>query len=267
VLGPFSTYTTAAARLADLVRRITATGREAVVFDHRSSAQRTDPLLASLPRSGRLDGLILVSVPVDGDLATRIRDTGLPTVLLDGQHPALSSVLTDDDLGGRIAAEHLLELGHTRMALLAERQVVTDYDSPTDRRRHAYTATIRAATGGDPVICATAHDLTAATASATALLHAPARPTAIFASNDLIAAGALRAARDLGLDVPTDLSVIGYDDGELAAALDLTSIHQPIKDANDAAVETLQQILTTPAHRRITVPVRLQRRRTTGSAP
>jgi DNA-binding LacI/PurR family transcriptional regulator len=67
--------------------------------------------------------------------------------------------------------------------------------------------------------------------------------------------------------VPTDLSVLGYDDGELAATLDLTSIHQPIGDTNDAAVHTLQQILVTTAHRRVTMPVHLRRRRTTGPAP
>jgi LacI family transcriptional regulator len=72
------------------------------------------------------------------------------------------------------------------------------------------------------------------------------RPTAVFASDDILAAGVLRAAHDLGLAVPGDVAVVGFDDGELAEALDLTTVRQPLEESGRAAMERLLQQLDKP---------------------
>jgi DNA-binding LacI/PurR family transcriptional regulator len=85
-----------------------------------------------------------------------------------------------------------------------------------------------------------------ARAAAKELLSVGDRPTAVFASDDILAAGALRAAHDLGLAVPGDVAVVGFDDGVLAEALDLTTVRQPLEESGRAAMERLLQQLDKP---------------------
>ena len=103
-----------------------------------------------------------------------------------------------------------------------------------------------------------------ALAAARDLLERPSRPTAIFAGSDVLASGALRAARDLGLDVPADLAVVGFDDGELAEPLGLTTVRQPLEESGEIATELL---LAQLEHRRrsarqTTLAVTLEQRST-----
>ncbi|HEV7626579.1 MAG TPA: substrate-binding domain-containing protein, partial [Streptomyces sp.] len=85
------------------------------------------------------------------------------------------------------------------------------------------------------------HGLRPAVAAATAWLGGDERPSAVFAGDDILAAGVLRAADALGLDVPGDLAVAGFDDSELAQAMDLTTVRQPLEESGRAATELLLQ--------------------------
>jgi LacI family transcriptional regulator, galactose operon repressor len=98
-----------------------------------------------------------------------------------------------------------------------------------------------------------------------ALLAGPEPPTAIFASSDLLAAGALRAARDLGLAVPGDCAIVGFDDSDLAEPLDLTTVHQPLEESGQIATEILLAELEHPRRsaRQTTLSVSLVERATT----
>ncbi len=248
VVGPFSAYSAAARRLAGVLSGQDDTTFEVVVFDQESSARTMSPLLASLPRTGRLDGLLIVSSPLDESLVARLRQLDLPTVLVDGRHPSLSSVRTDDVAGGAMAARHLLSRGHRRCAFMGEEQRSLAYVSPTQRRLEGYRAVLGQAHRNLPEEMTTfaGHGLPAATAAARDLLDRPDRPGAVFAAADLLAAGVLRAARQLGLRVPDDVAVIGYDDGDLAEALDLTTVRQPLEATGRLALEQLQAL----SHRR-----------------
>jgi DNA-binding LacI/PurR family transcriptional regulator len=261
VLAPFSSYPSAARRVNGVLAGAGDRPVEIVLFDQESSARSTSPLLGSLPVTGRLDGIIVVSRPLDDAVATRLRELRLPTVLLDVRHAGFDSVHTDDSEGGRLAAEHLLARGHRAFAFLGEEQRSDRYVSPSQRRLAGFRAALAEA-GHTPVVRLSPHH--PGPAPARELLSAEPRPTAVFAADDTLAAGVLRAAHELGLAVPADVAVVGFDDGELAEALDLTTVRQPLEESGRTAMELLLRRLSgTGTARQITLALELTVRRTT----
>ncbi|MGI5231649.1 LacI family DNA-binding transcriptional regulator [Actinoallomurus sp. CA-142502] len=238
VLAAFSAYRSAARRVNGVMSATGSRPLEIVLFDQESSARSASPLLASLPVTGRLDGIILVSRPLDDAVATRLRDLRLPTVLVDVRHSGFDSVHTDDEAGGRLAAGHLLSRGHARFAFLGEEQRSDRYVSPSQRRLAGFRTALAEA-GHTPVVRLARHEVGQALATARELLAAEPRPTAVFAADDTLAAGVMRAAHELGLAVPADVAVVGFDDGELAEALGLTTVRQPLEESGRAAMELL----------------------------
>ncbi|MGC5014395.1 LacI family DNA-binding transcriptional regulator [Streptosporangium sp. DT93] len=268
VIAPFTSYPSVARRLNGILRAVGDRPLEVVLFDQESAAQSSSPLLAGLPITGRLDGLVVVSLSLEEAVADRLAAARLPTVLLDVRRRGFDSVCTDDEAGGRLVAEHLLGAGHRRFGFLGEAQRSGLYVSPSQRRLAGYRDAL--AEAGRPLadgdVRLSAHDLAAARAVAVELLSGPERPSAVFAADDTLAAGVLRAARDLGLAVPGDLAVAGFDDGDLAEALDLTTVRQPLEDSGRTAMELLLRRLERPATaRQVTLELHLITRGT--SAP
>ncbi|WP_144124136.1 LacI family DNA-binding transcriptional regulator [Catellatospora sichuanensis] len=157
-----------------------------------------------------------------------------PTVELPGDVPFVGAT---NWTGGRSAARHLIELGHRRIAMISGPDRVLCCQARLDGYRSAMAAA-GLATDADLVVRT---DLTQddGRAAALNLLARPNRPTAIFAGNDLQALGVYQAARSLGLRIPTDLSVVGFDDLPIAALMDppLTTVHQPLTEMAVAATE------------------------------
>jgi len=245
VIAPYTSYPSVGRRLNGILQAVGQRSLEIVLFDQESAAQSPSPLLASLPITGRLDGLIVVSLPLDEAAAKRLTDQRLPTVLIDVRHPRFDSVHADDSIGGRLVAEHLVARGHRRFGFLGEAQKSHLYISPSQRRLAGYRMALAEAgyTLTDSNVRLTRHGVEPAFAVTKELLSVEDRPTAVFASDDALAAGALRAAHDLGLAVPDDLAVVGFDDGDLAGALDLTTVRQPLEESGRAAMELLLQQL------------------------
>ncbi|SCK57057.1 LacI family DNA-binding transcriptional regulator [Streptomyces sp. WMMB 322] len=243
VIAPYTSYPSVARRLKGVLQAVAGSPLEVVVFDHPSAARSASPLLAGLPLTGRLDGLIVVSLPLEDSTAERLSGLGLPTVLVDGNRPGFDSVRTDDAEGGRLVAEHLVERGHGSFGFLGESQESDAYVSPGQRRLAGFRAALEDSGQLLPPesVHFTAHGLEQAAAAAEGLLSGPRRPTALFAGDDLLAAGALRAARALGLKVPEDLALAGFDDTDLAGALDLTTVRQPLEESGRAATELLMR--------------------------
>jgi LacI family transcriptional regulator len=138
--------------------------------------------------------------------------------------------------------------GHRHFGFLGEAQQSLLYVSPAQRRLAGYRAAL--AEAGYPLtdsdVRLTGHGIGPAFAAAKELLSMENSPTAVFASSDTLAAGALRAAHDLGLAVPGEVAIVGFDDGELAEALDLTTVCQPLEESGRAAMERLLQQLDKP---------------------
>jgi len=199
---------------------------------------------STLARSGRV-GVIEVTSTYSHARERALRAVGLAMVLVDPidvPRTTTPSIGATNWAGAYEATRHLLELGHIRIAYIggppkAACDVV---------RAHGWAAAMSEA--GYRVdldrIPRRAYSFEHGLEAATVLLRAPHRPTAIFAGSDVSAMGVLEAARRLGISVPDDLSVVGFDDTILArtATPPLTTVHQPIADIGRTAVSTLLRV-------------------------
>ncbi|WP_326794976.1 LacI family transcriptional regulator [Streptomyces sp. NBC_01808] len=216
-----------------------------------------------------VDGVIASSMATDA--VRNLRGGGLPLVMLDSDPAdtgAVATVNADVADGMRQVARHLLELGHRRITRLA-----AAIDSWTFAARGRALADALAAVPGarlrtEPAELSVAGGLAAAQRA----LAAPAaedRPTALVCDDDLLAAGALKAARRLGLRVPYDVSVTGFDDLALATAVEpeLTTVRLPADTVGAAGMTALLDALAGRGAGSTTVPARLSVRASTAPAP
>lgn len=184
-------------------------------------------------------GVVLVFSDLPPEYRDRLRARAIPFVIIDpagDPAPDVPSVGSANWSGGLLATRHLIELGHTRIAAITGPDDMMCSHARIDGFRSAMTSaglTIRP----DWIRYGNFH-IEGGSGNGRELLAAEDRPTAIFAGSDLQALGVLDAARGLGLRVPEDFSVVGYDDIPLAKWVSptLTTVHQPLKEmAREAA--------------------------------
>lgn len=185
--------------------------------DLRIGRRSVDALLEQ-----RIDGLVVVGTTTEAPGVEAAASAGLPVVLAGTREPRLPRadvVVNDDEAGARQATEHLLSLGHHRIAHLQGPGEIAEL------RRAGYEHAMRTA-GLEPCVVTGGMSEESGYAAAHRLLTAPGRPTAILAFNDIAAVGVLSAVADQGLTVPGDVSVAGYDNTYLARIrhLSLTSV-------------------------------------------
>jgi DNA-binding LacI/PurR family transcriptional regulator len=248
---------------------------------------------AEVVRSALVDGYVMFCTPEDDERLEAVRARGLPYVLVDySPHVAGPRVNVDDRGGARAAAEHLVDLGHRKLGIVlpagslafppdggdgtAERAETL---SEPDRQasgprwrwfiRHERLQGWRAPLDGAgvdwsrvPAATAPGNDAEAGHRAAAALLDRAARPTAIVCFSDVLALGVLRAARQRGLRVPQDLSVVGFDDVAEATTAALTTVHQPHAAKGERAVTLL-----TEGGDDVVLPTELVVRASTGPVP
>ncbi len=243
----------------------------AVVLCNSDDDVEREALYLDLLLKRQVDGIVLVAAATSGDSLRALNQRGLPLVVVDRDlpYPAHDCVLTDHEAGGYAATEHLAQLGHKRIACIAG---PSDLGSSTGRVA-GHRAALRAAglrVDQSMVVRGDFRDHSGYVATQKLLKRAKP-PTAIFACNDLMAIGAMAAARDAGLNVPEDISVVGFDDIHLAGYLNppLTTIAQPMAELGRGAVELLLERLLDRSlpPRRVMLRNRLVIRRTTAVAP
>lgn len=264
---PFFTRPSAVERLRGVDSALAESPYDLIVFNVES-VERRDRCFREVPRPDRADGVIIVSfTPTDEQAASFLR-SGVPVVLLDARHPSLPSVMEDSVAGGRQATQHLIELGHRRISYLSD--LFDDPFNYTSRSLFRYEGYCSALSAAGLSIYPEyrrqgEHGREVARRLATELLTLPERPTAIFAASDTQAMGVLEAARDLDLRVPEDLSVIGYDDLEVAEYLGLCTVHQALFESGRRSVEILLAAIDSQfaAPPQVTLPTELIVRRTT----
>jgi LacI family transcriptional regulator len=189
----------------------------------------------------RVDGLVLVSSSQDPRVTGLMGEMKIPLVLLDREIPGLDCDLVEVDhvTGGRLATEHLLGLGHPRVACISGPPGL----APSSQRRAGWKQAL-----ADAGVEREAGDLARGDFSPRGgflamqtLLRRHPRPSAVFVCNDMMAFGALAAAREAGIQVPGQLSIVGYDDIQLAAysAPPLTTVVQPKLQIGTLAAEML----------------------------
>lgn len=213
-----------------------------------------------------VDGMILTGSLVPSE---RIVEAAaeVPTVVVGSRSltlPHVDVIVNDDDQGARLAVTHLADLGHSRIAHIGSASAVGQV------RQAAYLSQM-GELGLPTSVTDDAPTEDGGYRAAVRLLTADARPTAIFAYNDLSALGVLSAAQQLGLDVPGDLSVVGYDDSLLAQlkTISLTSVDNASYRVGYRAADLLVQRIETPEREPQTLLLEpsLAVRGTTGTAP
>ena len=221
----------------------------------------------------RVDGLLALNVPLADPALISLRDIRVPVVTVGTAVEGLSSVLVDNVEVGRKATQHLIDLGHRRIAFFGgEGAVDVGFNAGTDRRRGYDLALQEAGIQSDERwIEGSGFSVNGGEA---ALHHMISRyaegndmPTAAFAVSDEVAMGVLYAARQHHLRVPEDLSVVGVDGHDHAYLFDLTTVSQPVRDQGRIAARMLIEQIAAPGKRPpslISVGSSLIRRGTTG---
>jgi DNA-binding LacI/PurR family transcriptional regulator len=232
VLVPYLTRPSTVARLDGAVAVLEAEGYDAIVCNIKTPAQR-DRALAAFADTHRAAGVLVVSIPLSAEQIGSITSAGLPVVSVDADNPGCPSLVIDNHLGGRLATEHLLGLGHRRIGFIGDAPDAQMGFRSTSRRLAGFRAALRRTPGSAGIVVTVPHGATEAAAAAVEMLGGRDPPTAIFAASDTQAIGVLHAAEKLALSVPEDLSVVGFDDIDTAGLLGLTTVRQPLERSGE----------------------------------
>jgi LacI family transcriptional regulator len=248
---------------------LTRNGYRMVLLNERTEA-RGDQGLRPLLQGHAVDGMLFASATLGSRSVELLSSANVPTVLLnrDVEAKNVDAVIADNEGGAALAADHLVDLGHTNIAV-----VMGPLNASTAKSRLSGFRTRLKQRGVQltpSFVRSDEFSHQAGYQGALALLEADTPPTAIFCGNDAIAFGVLDAARRLGVRVPEELSVVGFDDVAMAGweAFRLTTVRQPLAQMGKEAVRILVDRLEGvggPQARRV-FPTHLVQRATTGAA-
>ncbi|WNR43123.1 LacI family DNA-binding transcriptional regulator [Paenibacillus roseipurpureus] len=231
---------------AEIARAVEDQGHEMgyslVICSTDNKDERVERYLSLLQQKS-VDGMIIGTGMDNKEMLKPLMDRSIPIVMIarEMQDLALHTVVCDDFVGGCMAAQHFVALGHKRLAILAEHTKVTS----SRERVKGFVHTLEEAgmTLSDHHVRNCRYTAEDGKREALELLELPPaeRPTALFCCNDMLAIGALQAAKQLKLRVPEDVSVVGFDNTILASVTDppLTTIAQPIEPMGKKVVDLL----------------------------
>ena len=228
----------ASALLQGILTAAAATGFSIILFPERwrDASHSAAPL-----RERHTDGILASAPGVDSDMLPSLVAQGLPFVAIAAPSnvPTVIGVDVDNEKGARLATEHLLSLGHRRIAHLTG----NPNEASAQARLAGFRATLAQAGVSIPAeyIVPSLYKGRISYDKTLQLLALPEPPTAIFAGNDNLAMEVLEAARDRGVSVPSELSVVGFDDIPAASLVTppLTTVHQPLARIGETAARLL----------------------------
>jgi DNA-binding LacI/PurR family transcriptional regulator len=236
--------------LLGVVSRVSRTRATLSVKYTQGVCERGDPSMGLL-EDPSLDGILLLSPHVQEEKVGFLKENKVPVVFLFFQpkDPAFAYVDMDNELGARLAVQHLVSLGHKRIAFIGGDITLS---SNARLRYNGYQGVLlEAGIVETPALVkhgdfSMSHGYEAMKAILD--LPRPARPTAVFGATDLIAMGAMQACTQSGLRVPWDISVVGFDDIETAESCDppLTTIRQPFLEIGRKSVMLLDDLIADP---------------------
>ncbi len=215
-----------------------------LLISTRGLVDRRDAFEVASAFRQRVDGMILVDAYFH-DEGARMNRAGIPTVVVGEHMAAVPSLSIDDRLGGEMATRHLLELGHRRVGLIGGLITPDVVSAVLDRRLAGFHAALAAGRlrRDRSLIAEGNFTIEGGRRAARQLLANDNPPTAIFCLSDEMAFGAIQAARELGLSIPRDLSLIGFDDHPVAEAIGLSTIRQPVRDMGRVAARLVADII------------------------
>ena len=242
--------------LQRLSKGLNAQGYSVTVYFAGNASEDVEDIVSDL-LADQVDGIVLASISLSNALVSTVRKSGIPCVLFNrGQPDPETSMVTASNFdGGKLATEFLIRAGHRRIAHLAGWR---DALNAIERQDGFLNAMQEA--GLDPVACVDCHFRRNVAMDETRSLFAQATPPdALFVANDHMAFGVLEVLREeLGLRVPQDVSVVGYDDAPMARwkTFDLTTVRQPIGQMVDLTIEMLLEAVQNRDHapRKVEIP-------------
>jgi len=218
---------------------------------------------------GKVDALIVISMPPTDEEFDSLLTLGIPITTIGFTHEGCSSVAIDDVAGGRMATEHLTSLGHRKIATLSgQRETAYSFDVSDNRNKGYIEALKEVGVEWNPDLEIRGDfNIYTAEIAMESFLRRKKLPTAIFCHSDEMAAGALKAIRARGMRVPEDISVIGFDDHQIAEYIGLTTVSQPPQfEGQMAAAAAIAEIANpTIERKKIVIPTSLVVRDTTAA--
>ncbi len=234
------------------------------------SISHSRQVLQTVPLHNQLDGLVVFSlVPTEADLR-RLRQHNVPAVLVGAYHPDLPCIVLDDVAAAQAAIQHLVDLGHRKIAYVNE-YLETRFDMPARRQRYeGYCRALEAAnlSLNPAYYCQGVDSYEQDRQKIMDLLSMVEPPSAVLTYSDPLALSVLKIARDLDLNIPGDLSIISYEDTELAQVAQLTAVRQHLFKSGAQGVELLFNLINNPdlLATCLHLPVELVIRQTTARA-
>jgi DNA-binding LacI/PurR family transcriptional regulator len=235
-------------RVASALAALEEQGYDTIVCNVDTPQERDRHLEALLP-THRADGVLSVCLPFSRDQLDQFSRAGVALVSVDAVNAGVPQTVVDDVRGGRLATGHLIGLGHRRIGFVGDTPfgkppADLGYTSSAHRLRGYRQALAEAGLQVEAsLIKRGRHDTAAAAELAAQLLKSADPPSAIFAASDTQAIGVLAAADRLGVVVPDQLSVVGFDDIESAAFLGLTTVSQPLGTSGTEGARRLCSLL------------------------
>jgi len=269
IVVPFVTRPSVVARLAGVIEVLDGEGYDTIVCNVETPAQR-DRQIRMLAAGHRAAGVVVISLRLSAAQFAELAEAGVHVVLVDVPFRGVPHTVVDDVQGGMLATNHLIGLGHRRVGFVGDTgDAGLGFSSTSDRLRGYRRALTMAGAPIDlALVSRGSRGFAAAADMALRLFRLPEPPTAIFAASDIQAMGVLSAAEAAGLPVPGELSVIGFDDIEMAAPVGLSTVRQPLRESGARGAARLCTLLRGGSVRplRETLPLEVVARRTT-SAP
>jgi DNA-binding LacI/PurR family transcriptional regulator len=269
VVVSFLTRPQAAERLRGIDAALADSEFDLVIYNVETVEKRNQYFL-TLPLRQRTDGLLVVSLPPPDEDVLRLQGSDVPIVFVDAYEntTGLPRVLGDDVAGGELATQHLIDLGHRHIGFVGD-AFANPFGFTSSRDRFEGYQRALAMAGRTPAkedVALGAHGRYEARDLASQMLSNHDRPSAIFAASDTQALGVLAAAQDLGLHVPDDLSVVGYDDIEACDFVGLTTVRQHLFESGRQGAQLLMSeiVRREPIPPSVVIQPEIVRRRTTG---
>lgn len=244
IVVPHLSYWICSAMVEALEVKLRREGFDILIYQVENAAAR-HRFFAELPARRKVDAVIVVCLPVNQEELERLTLMGVQLLAAGGQMVSYPFVCIDDSAAVRQAVDHLVLLGHTRIAMIdAVDAEIPDWPQQSVREEGFRRALIaRGLPVDDVLVVSSPWGGEAAAIAMAQLLSLPEPPTAVFAHSDEVALGAIRTLRRAGLRIPEDVSVIGIDDNPLAALTDLTTIRQPVMEIATRASGLLFDLL------------------------
>ncbi len=261
VLIPFFTEPSFVQRLRGIASVLNKKDYEMVVYPV-DSKERSLSYLETLPMRKMLDGLIIVSQVFDQTIAKRLLDYHLETVSIEYNDPNFTSLVINDERGGELATQFLIGKGYKRIAFIGGQKSPVFGVDPIIKRLNGYKKAIRSA--GLDIPADFINEYVYDHKQILKKLVEYGLPLAIFAATDLQAITFMKEARIMGLRIPQDVAIIGFDNIDMAEFFGITTVHQPLDESGRIAASLLISRLTNPnqSNQHIELPLKIIQRET-----